>query len=521
MIRVALATASASLLLAAPAVAAERPAEPLPQTADSTNLRVHYTTDPASPHRIDAARAQRLLAAGEAAYATIAGAWGYEILRDGALGGDQRLDIYVAAILPEGYSGRAQPDVAVPRTSGFITIIPARATEPRTIAHELFHLAQYGLDRTEAVWLKEGTAEWAEHRITGDYANGLNVYRPPVSLACADDECGGGYASWRFFEYLTERFGVGIVKRIFEHGRDFGPGAHSQAATDKALEERGSNLGSALAGFAWANLTGAYTRPEVAAWRSPADANLAVPPAGITRTLTIGVDRLASRNVAITAPAAAPCTTSAATLRVVPDAGRTTLPAYQRSGTGPAVPVPADGAPLSWNSCEGLSLLLAVPNTGPAAGVGSYRVQVRVPAPPPDPEPEPEPAPQLVEPGPSGPAPLSSRLRLAGGQRLSTVFRRGLRLKLDAGRTATARVTVTVLADKRTRRRHGLRRTVKSDAVVTGNRTVSLRLRRSRSARRLPSRLRLTVRVRIAAADGAVRVHTSTITLTRRSARSR
>ena len=159
--------------------------------AVSANLRVHYTTDASSPARVDDASVQRLLANGEAAYDAITGAWGHQILRDGSVGGDERIDVYIAP-LPEGKGGRAQPDQPQPQTSGFITIAPHRVGEPRTIAHELFHLAQYALDRSEPVWLKEGSAEWAEHRITGDYSHGLDAYRPEIPLTCSTDACGGG-----------------------------------------------------------------------------------------------------------------------------------------------------------------------------------------------------------------------------------------------------------------------------------------------------------------------------------------
>jgi hypothetical protein len=261
-------------------------------------------------------------------------------------------------------------------------------------------------------------------------------------------------------------------------------------------------------------MTGAYGRPEVAAWRSSADVNVAVPPAGVQRTAVIEVDRLATKHVAISAPASAPCATTSMVLSVSPEPGYAARPAYQIAGAGAAVPLLPGGSAVSWNTCEGLSLLLAVPNTSAAIGAPGFRVHVRGPAPPP-PAPQPAaPAEPAGEPAPAAPAALSSRLRLPGGQTMASILRRGLKLRLDTGRLATARVTVTVLAGRRTRSRHRLRRKVTSKVVVNGKRTVALKLR-TRSARRMPARLRLAVRVRFVAADGAVRVLTSTVTVSR------
>jgi hypothetical protein len=509
-VRAAAATTLALLLSGSPAVAADRPTAQLAMQADSANLRVHYTSDPGSPHRVDDSQVQRLLANGEAAYTTITAAWDYQILRDGLLGGDERIDIYVAG-LPAGKSGRAQPDRLLAQSSGFVTIAPARVTEPRTIAHELFHLAQYALDRAEATWLKEGSAEWAEHRITGDYAHGLAAFRPEIPLDCALTACGDGYAAWRFFEYLSERYGDGIVKRIFEHARDLGPGVQALTATQRALAERGTTLAAAFGGFAAANMAGAYARPEVAAWRSPPSLSVGAPAVGRSGSATVVVGRFATRYLAIVAAQATSCRIAALRLRVVAPPGRATRPSYRSGVAGPALPLPGAGAALDWNTCAGLAVVLAIPNTSVPTGPASYRVEMSTSAA------------SLGRPRPPASPPVPGRtsaVRLVPDQRMASVMRRGLRLRLAAARPGRARVTVTALTDRRQRRTHRLRRVVTRTLRIAQRRTVALRLRRARTRARPPRRLRLDVRVRVTDDRGETRTRRMTVTVTARTARS-
>ena len=103
---------------------------------------------------------------------------------------------------------------------------------------------------------------------------------------------------------------------------------------------------------------------------------------------------------------------------------------------------------------------------------------------------------------------------------MASVMRRGLCLNLTASRSATARVTVTVLADRRVRRKYALKRTVTRSARVTDTRAVRIRLRPVRTTRRMPRRIRLAVRTQIKGPGGVTCVRRFTVTVTSKAASS-
>ena len=66
---------------------------------------------------------------------------------------------------------------------------------------------------------------------------------PPADLR--DGHEGRGYSQWVFFEYLSEHFGVSIVRDIFEASKTLGAtdhGPHSLAAIQQVLAARGHGL---------------------------------------------------------------------------------------------------------------------------------------------------------------------------------------------------------------------------------------------------------------------------------------
>ena len=74
------------------------------------------------------------------------------------------------------------------------------------------------------------------------------------------DACGGGdprgYARWPFYEFLSERFGRGVIKEIFVRA---GAGVPSLDTLDAVLATHGTTLSQVFADFTIANLTGDYT----------------------------------------------------------------------------------------------------------------------------------------------------------------------------------------------------------------------------------------------------------------------
>jgi Family of unknown function (DUF6055) len=103
-----------------------------------------------------------------------------------------------------------------------------------TAAHEFFHAIQYGYDADEDPWLMESTATWMEDQFD-DSSNDNRQYLPWSQLHAPGtpldtDTSFQQYGNWVFFEYLSERFGRGIVKTIWRHAAAFGRTGHQFSA---------------------------------------------------------------------------------------------------------------------------------------------------------------------------------------------------------------------------------------------------------------------------------------------------
>jgi hypothetical protein len=141
------------------------------------------------------------------------------------------------------------------------------------LAHELFHTIQdhYAF---EAPFLAEATAEWAAlHASPKEYlaAPPLFVDAPEASLDCPGEVCGdpanlgAGYGQWPFFEYLSQRYGIRVIRQIWAAAQTLqapdlqlfppDPQSHALAAIDAALLLHKSSLSKAYAGYVTANLT--------------------------------------------------------------------------------------------------------------------------------------------------------------------------------------------------------------------------------------------------------------------------
>jgi hypothetical protein len=140
------------------------------------------------------------------------------------------------------------------------------------IAHELMHLIQYSQWITADAWLLEGTAEWAGFNVSGYSPFGGSILdtvgAPDMSLDCDSDACGndyyetGGYSRWPFFEYLSDRFGIGVVKDVFARGAALADPAQTGATLlDSTLVTKGTTLSTVFGDYALAGPDGRRRRP--------------------------------------------------------------------------------------------------------------------------------------------------------------------------------------------------------------------------------------------------------------------
>ncbi len=204
-------------------------------------------------------------------------------------GGDERTDIYIINL--QSAYGWTQPDtacapfdtlfggknymlapsfMAIDNDYAHISQYSGRPLDAVrvTLAHEYFHVVQFGMDWTEwenLAWL-EMSAVFMEEYVydeIDDYIDYLpsffNVPRTSIQQA----QTGGDlhmYASSIFPIYLGERFGPEIIRYIWEHCADLGPGGDFLEAVDRAVDSASGqtgDFGRVFAEFAlWNYFTG-------------------------------------------------------------------------------------------------------------------------------------------------------------------------------------------------------------------------------------------------------------------------
>lgn len=198
-------------------------------------------------------------------------------------GDDPRLDIYLADLGSQRRFGYCKPDDSrLLSGAGYRSFDVAaycvldndfstsqfRTGDPEsnlavTAVHEFFHAVQYGYDVYEDDWLLEGTATWLEDELLDDvnanraFLDDSQLLRNDVPL---DTNSGDSpYGSWLFFRYLSERFGPGIVQRIWNYA-DGSPHADDEVslhAVGRAMVDVNATLANVYADFALAT-----TRPS-------------------------------------------------------------------------------------------------------------------------------------------------------------------------------------------------------------------------------------------------------------------
>jgi len=401
----------------------------LPHVLDSQNFRVHYQSDhQAFPTwAITQTQAGDIAARAERAL-TAETADGYPSpLSDGALGGDGRIDIYVEDftsliktwITPTGFAKR---DFDTPTTSGFIELagnLQEDAFTQHVIAHEVFNLVQLSMWRPTALsdyWLFVASAEWMGFRVDR-YPAPAGLGPPDMSLDCRDplgpdgaidtnptsnmcdltaDYLGNGDSRWPFFEYLSEKYGVGFLKDVLAQGLAGAPTA--TAALANALWAKGTTLAAAYNAWQLAQLTSSYSvaalqtvkpkRYGATIFTGVATTDKLFPgvaPNGNVTSLTVAVNHLSTRFLQFTRGPAlggtttTPCWKATLDLTVTFPANTLSQPIFYWDGPDAlATPLSVNGgiasASLPWDTCtwesgEGFLSLPNASNPVPPSGI--------------------------------------------------------------------------------------------------------------------------------------------------------
>ena len=256
----------------------------------ATRVCVHWvpTTSDAPPRRRWVDTTLRVM---KGVWRTEVGRLGYRApLRDGRRGGNGRFDVYLKELGDQGLYGYCAPERQLeehPRLASGYCVLDndfARAQYGRrplrtlrvTAAHEFFHAVQFGYDWREDRWLMEGSATWMEEQYA-DAVDDNRQYLPHGQLGTPEqpldsyDPYGfSQYGNWVFYEYLSHRFGPGIVRRIWRQAGHFeGGGArYSTRAVERALPESTSFRGLYLQ-FTMANMAPGAVYPEGESWGRP------------------------------------------------------------------------------------------------------------------------------------------------------------------------------------------------------------------------------------------------------------
>jgi hypothetical protein len=336
-----------------------------PSTISSAHFQVHYTGDISALDRVTDQTAADADATAERAYTAITQTYGYPAPLDD---GDGKIDIWIASTGSADIAGLAFPDNLTNQTSGYIVLDSVTGLNDHVIAHELFHLVQFGIWLPTDGWLLESTAEWTGFRFEGFTGPSIlsSLGAPDMSLDCIGDKCGdddyerGGYSRWSFFEYLSERFGSTIVKDVLDRGAALGdPTVPAITLVSDALAAKGTTLADAFTDWTVANLSGNYTATGLKDLLPPAYSELVT--GSKTATLSnqqVSVNHLAARYLAFRRGDGTdgPCYAAKLTLSVTIPAGIAAKPYfYWPALGGSAVPltVGAGAATVTvpWDTC--------------------------------------------------------------------------------------------------------------------------------------------------------------------------
>jgi hypothetical protein len=206
---------------------------------------------------------------------------------DRGAGGTAQFDVYLQDLGRRGLYGYCAPEELVPGernvTSSYCVLdndftefpMPPTPSMRVTVAHELFHAVQFGLDAREDGWLLEATATWMEEQLTDDvddnrqYLVHGQLGEPRTPLDTFDGGL-GSYGNWIFFQKLAQRFGTEAVRQVWARadGRTGRRNDFSVQAVRRYVEARGVSWPRFYAGFLAANRTPRSSYAEGSAYRA-------------------------------------------------------------------------------------------------------------------------------------------------------------------------------------------------------------------------------------------------------------
>lgn len=355
----------------------------LTQTVTTAHFAVHYTDAAGDPNASSAAAVQTLAANAEGVYAVEVGQWGYTAPYDG--NGDGHLDIYVFT-LDGAFTGAA----GVAWFRGYfpgepIIWIDTRYTWNKSvIAHEFFHALQFTIFPW-GKWGSEATARWAEHQLKypdefkNDYGY-LQHTDAPLDCeygACPPGVWDGGYERWLFFGYLSDLYGAGVIKEIFQDNRskhDANKPVETQSKTiDSVLLRHGSSLTRTFGEFAAANAARSYASVK------PSSIQVKTLPLSVSGSAatTVAVEHLAAKYLQLRAGNTA-CVNSSLNVSVTLPVGLSFAALVVGGAVTPlSVGAGVATATIPWATCSGEATLV-LPNGLLSGGAVSFAVQVTV-----------------------------------------------------------------------------------------------------------------------------------------------
>jgi hypothetical protein len=385
-----------------------------PNQLGSPHFLVHYMSDntPLScdvKKAITETQAGDILGYAEDAYAAEIGTYGFPAPpSDGVLGGDSRIDIYVTDedSSATGTLGVTWPDGGPPSTTASINIDAPAGISPATVAHEFFHVIQVGIwlpASPAEYWLLEETAEWMSAKVN-QYPDSFVADLGPTDMAldCKDaigtNKCdlkdgyaNGGYSRWPFWQSVTQLYGHGFVKEVFQHGAA-NPGETGVAALQGALAAHGATLADTFINWTIQQMAGTYglnvldqVKPKVWGAAIKTGTTSATLPA-----IQVPVNHLATRLVEFDrgdGSGASACFAATLNLTVTMPAGIASRPYFYWNGLNSTpVALAVNGttatATVPWDTCtwSGNRAYLNLPNpsTDPTANGAVFTVVAKL-----------------------------------------------------------------------------------------------------------------------------------------------
>ena len=253
---------------------------------------------------------------------TEVGKLGYRApIGDRQRGGNGKFDVYLKELGSRGIYGYCTPERRAPGhkwlASGYCVLdndfaeaqygAPPKSSLRVTAAHEFFHAVQFAYDYGEDGWLMESTATWMEERVADDvndnrqYLPYGQVGSPGQALDTFDRQGFNQYGNWTFFEYLSHRFGTGIVKQIWTRAGAYPGSGHQYSTTAvKGVLGRHGGFGSVYRAFAAANTAPGHYYPEGRAWpTAPTFAGWTLTRDARRQHARTTISHLSSRNVVV------------------------------------------------------------------------------------------------------------------------------------------------------------------------------------------------------------------------------